>query len=70
MSFTDDVSIRVNIDELIDKLEAMREDDYVTAILTIKCDEYDEDLELAAFSLEDDSSVSYGSISGVSDDFI
>ena len=70
MGYADDISIRVNIDELIDKLEAMRADDYVTAILTTKGDEYDEELELAAFSVEDDSSISYGSISGASDDFI
>lgn len=70
MGYADNVSIRVNIDELMTKLEAMREDDYVTAVLTIKSDEYDEEMDVAAFSIEDDSLVSYGSISGSSDDFI
>lgn len=70
MGYAEDVSIRVNIDDLIEKLEAMKEDDYVTAVLTIKSDEYDEEMDVAAFSVEDDSLVSYGSISGSSEDFI
>ena len=70
MGYADNVSLRVNIDELIDKLEAMREDDYVTVVLTIKGDEYDEEMDVSAFSIEDDSLISYGSISGSSEEFI
>ena len=60
--------IRVDIDELSEKLDAMREDDYVTAELEIEEDDYSSELHLAAVSLEEEEPISYGSINEIQDD--
>lgn len=54
--------IIVDIDELMDKLEAMIEDDYETVELSINEDGYDSELELLAVSLENEEPISYGTI--------
>jgi len=64
------ISIRVDIDELIDKLEAIREDDFVTTELSIDSDGYDTELEVSAVSIEDDNNISYGKLEGLGEDFI
>jgi hypothetical protein len=62
--------IIVDIDELIDKLDAMTEDDFVQAILEISEDEYTSELVLSAVSIDEDEPISYGSIPEASEDFI
>lgn len=57
--------IRVDIDELMDKLEAMREDDYVTAELEIEDDDYNSELLVSAVSFEEEEPLSYGSVSEI-----
>ena len=62
--------IIVDIDELIDKLDAMTEDDFVQAILEISEDEYTSELVLSAVSIDEDEPISYGSIPEASEDLI
>jgi hypothetical protein len=42
--------IRVDVDDLCDKLEAMKEDDYVTVELEIIEDDYSSELAVSAVS--------------------
>lgn len=62
--------IRVDIDELSEKLDAMREDDFVTAELEIEEDNYDSELKVSAVSFEYDDPISYGVVPEVSDELI
>lgn len=62
--------IVVDIDELIDKLDAMTEDDFVQVLLEINEDEYTSELEVSAISIESDEPISYGSIPEASEDLI
>lgn len=55
-------SIKVDIDELLDKLNAMKEDDYVTTELQIEEDDYCSELLVSAVSFELDEPISYGSL--------
>lgn len=55
-------SITVDIDELVDKLESMKEDDYVSAKLTLVEDDYTNELAIAAVGIEDEEEVSYGTL--------
>jgi hypothetical protein len=64
------INIKVDIDDLAERLEAMREDDYVTAELAINSDGYSSELELFAVGIEDEEKLSYGKIEEQSDDFI
>ena len=63
-------SIKVDIDELMEKLDAMKEDDFVTAELTINSNGYDSELEIIAVGIEEDERVSYGVVEGQNDDFM
>ena len=60
--------IVVDIDDLIDKLDAMTEDDFVQVVLNITEDDYTSELELSAVSIDSDEPVSYGSIPEASED--
>ena len=62
--------IVVDIDELIDKLDAMTEDDFVQVLLEINEDEYTSELEVSAISIDSDEPISYGSIPEASEDII
>ena len=62
--------IRVDVDDLLDKLEAMREDDYATVELHIVADDYIKELEVSAVGFEDDQPISYGTVSEVEDELI
>lgn len=62
--------IKVDIDDLLDKLEAMREDDYVTAKLTIENDGYSSELVVEAVSFESDTPISYGEVPEASDELM
>lgn len=54
--------IRVDVDELYDKVSAMREDDCSVAELEIIEDDYSSELQLSAVILDEDTPISYGSI--------
>ena len=60
-------SIQVDIDELLGKLDEIKNDDYVTVQLEICEDDEDsafgKELVVSAVSFEDKESVGYGSIS-------
>lgn len=61
------MKIRVDIEALIEKLEAMLEDDYVTAEIEIEDDDYLGELHVSAVSF-DSEPVSYGSLSEIEDE--
>lgn len=62
--------IRVDIDDLCDKLEAMKEDDYVTAELEIIEDDYSAELAVSAVSFEETEPISYGTVCQVDDELL
>jgi hypothetical protein len=62
--------IRVDIDELSDKLNEMKEDDYVTAELEIVFDDYSSELKLSAVSFEDEEPIEYGTICEADDELL
>lgn len=62
--------IRVDIDDLCEKLDAMKEDDYVTVELEIAEDEYSSELLVSAVSFEDEDPIGYGSVCETSDEII
>lgn len=62
--------IRVDIDELYDKLEAMKEDDYVTTELEILEDDYSSELAVSAVSFEEDDPISYGTVYQTEDELL
>lgn len=62
--------IRVDIDDLTEKLEAMKEDDYVTAELEILEDSYTSELVVAAVSFEEDTPISYGTVCQTDDEIL
>lgn len=63
------LSIRIDIDELTDKLEAMREDDYVSAEIVITSDGYDSEMEVIAVGIDEEERVSYGKLESIGDAF-
>jgi hypothetical protein len=60
--------IRVDIDELSEKLELMKEDDYVTTELEINDDEYTPELLISAVSFDEEEPISYGTLNEVSEE--
>lgn len=54
--------IRVDIDDLSDKLNAMKDEDYVTTELSIEEDAYSAELNVAAVSFDSDEPIDFGSI--------
>ena len=62
--------IVIDIDELADKLESMREDDYVLAEIEIEDDGYDKVMNISAVSFDSDEPLSYGSIYETSDELL
>lgn len=61
--------IKVDIDELIDTIEEVKEDNYTTVELEIESDGYYTELGVAAVSLEEPEPVPYGTISEVKNEF-
>ena len=59
--------IKVDIDELMAKLEEIKNDDYETVLIRIDIDEdeIDNELSLAAVSFEDEEPINYGTIGEV-----
>lgn len=62
-------NIQIDVEDLIDKLEAMREDGYVTARLTIIEDDYLSEVEIEAVGIEEEADISYGSLTEVRSEF-
>ena len=62
--------IRVDVGDLCDKLEAMKEDDYVTVELEIIEDDYSSELAVSAVSFEEDEPISYGTVCQVDDELL
>lgn len=62
--------IRVDVDDLCDKLEAMKEDNYVTVELEIIEDDYSSELAVSAVSFEEDEPISYGTVCQVDDELL
>ena len=61
--------IRVDIDELLDKLHAVNEDGFTTVELEINSDEYGcSELAINAIGVEIEEPVSYGSLTEVDDE--
>lgn len=65
----DSVSIKVDIDELIDRLEQMRNDEFVTVELTINTENYYEDysLRLKALDISQEEDADYGEIGAITE---
>lgn len=64
------LNIRVDIDELVDKLESMRDDDYVSAEITITSDGYDSEMEIFAVGIDEDENLSYGKLEDIGETFL
>lgn len=64
------VSIRLDIDDVLEKLEAMKEDDFVTVELTIDSDGYNTEIILCAVGIEEDENISYGRLEDLGEDLI
>lgn len=64
-------SIKVDIEELMDKLKEMLEDEFVTAELTINTSNYYEDytLGLKAIDISEEENADYGELNCITDDF-
>lgn len=66
--------IRVDIDELMGKLDEIRSDDYVTVELDIPDDEYDNafdrELIISAVTFEDEEPIGYGAIAEAVEELI
>lgn len=59
-----ELGIRVNIDDLMDKVSAIRNDDFNTVEITISGGDFEDDsvLAISAISAIDDTKVEYGEI--------
>lgn len=66
-----DTTIKVDIEELIDKLTAMVEEGFTVAQLSIITSNYMNDFELrvGAVDLSEDENIEYGSIACIPDEF-
>lgn len=64
------VKIKIDIEELMDKLTAMLEDDYVSAKLILTSDGYDTELEVIAVGIEEEENLSYGSLEGMREEIM
>jgi hypothetical protein len=60
--------IRVDIDELSEKIELMKEDNYVTVELEISDDEYTPELLISAVSFDEEEPINYGSLNEISEE--
>lgn len=64
-------SIRVDIDDLVNRLNDMLNDDYSIVELVIEEDEYYSNsvLSIKAIDISNDDNVDYGELSDISDEF-
>lgn len=67
-----DPKIRVDIEELIERLNQMLEDGFATAEISIVSSNYIDDttLSLSAVDISQDNNVEYGEVCGISEEFI
>lgn len=66
-----DPKIKVDIEELIERLSQMVEDGFVTAELTLITSNYIDDtsLKLSAVDISQEDNIDYGEIRSISDEF-
>ena len=62
--------IKVEIDELMDKLNEIKDNDYTTVELLIATDDYDTELCLSAVSFEEDEPINFGSIAELDEELM
>lgn len=63
-------TIKVDLNDLIQKLKLIDEDGYSSVIVEIESDEYSSELRLSAQSIEDDEPIEYGAVTEETDDFM
>lgn len=56
------MNINIDIEELIEKLQAMLNDDYATAQLEISTERFGSELKVSAVSFEYDEPIHYGTV--------
>lgn len=56
------MNINIDIEELIEKLQAMLNDDYATAQLEISTERFGSELKVSAVSFEYDEPIPYGTV--------
>lgn len=61
--------IRIDIDELIETLEEIKNDDYTTVEISIDGDGYYNEMSVSAVSLEENDPIPYGTLSEVNNEF-
>lgn len=66
-----ETTIKVDIEELMDKLKEMLQDEFVTVELTINTSNYYDDytLGLKAINISEEEDADYGELACISDDF-
>lgn len=62
--------IKVDVDELIERLTEIRQDEFVIAELEIEESAYDCEMQIRAIGLDDEETTDYGSISEVTDEIM
>lgn len=60
--------IRVDVDDLLSKVNAIKEDDFVTLELEIEEDDYIKELSINAIGIDGEDATSYGTLSEVDDE--
>ena len=63
-------TIKVDLNDLIQKLKLIDEDGYSSVIVEIESDEYSNELRLSAQSIEDEEPIEYGTVAEETDDFM
>ena len=61
-------SITVDIDDILDKLYAIKEDDFSTVKLELVGDEYSQELSISAISFDSESPIGYGTVMETSEE--
>lgn len=62
--------IKVDVDELIERLQEVRQDEFVIVELDIEESSYDCEMHIRAIGLDDTETTDYGEISEVNDELI
>ena len=57
-----DIEITVSVSELLSKLEALANDEHEVVTINISGEDYDTELRLSAYDLEEEQMVNYGSV--------
>ena len=63
-------TIKVDLDDLMQKIKLVEEDGYLSVIIGIQDDGYGSELVISAQGIDDDEPIDYGAIPEESDDFM